>query len=133
MPITAHLAVDGAVRAIEFYATAFGAEEVVRMPAEDGKRLMHAELRVAGGKLYLHDDFPEHCGGKERAASKLGATPVLLHIDVPDCDAAIARAVAAGAAVLMPATDMFWGDRYGQIRDPFGHEWSFSTPIKKAA
>jgi PhnB protein len=133
MPITAHLAVDGAAKAIEFYAAAFGAEEVCRMPAEDGKRLMHAELRVAGGKLYLHDDFPEYCGGKVKAASKIGATPVTLHLEVPDCDAAIAKAAAAGAEVTMPAADMFWGDRYGKIVDPFGHEWSFSTPLAKAA
>lgn len=133
MPITAHLSVDGAVNAIEFYKAGLGAEEVVRMPAEDGKRLMHAELRIAGGKMFLCDDFPEHCGGTERAASKLGATPVTLHLEVADCDAAISRAVGAGAEVTMPAQDMFWGDRYGRIKDPFGHEWSFSTPIKKAA
>jgi PhnB protein len=132
MPITAHLVVDGAAKAIEFYKAAFGAEEVRRMPAEDGVRLMHAELAIDGGKLLLCDDFPEYCGGKERAASKLGATPVILHLAVPDCDAAIARAAAAGATVTMPAADMFWGDRYGQVRDPFGHEWEFTTPLKQA-
>jgi PhnB protein len=133
MAITAHLVVDGAAAAVEFYKAAFGAEEAFRMPAEDGKRLMHAELRIGGGKLYLCDDFPEYYGGKPRAACMLGATPVTLHQEVPDCDAAIARAAAAGAAVTMPAMDMFWGDRYGKIVDPFGHEWSFSTPLAKAA
>jgi PhnB protein len=133
MAITAHLVVDGAAKAVEFYKAALGAEEVFRAPAEDGTRLMHAHLTVDGGKLFLCDDFPEYCGGKVRAATKLGASPVTLHLEVPDCDAAIDRAAAAGATVTMPAADMFWGDRYGKIVDPFGHEWSFSTPIAKAA
>jgi PhnB protein len=131
MPVTPHLCVTDGPAAMEFYKKAFGATEVSRMPAEDGKRLMHAELTVLGGKLMLHDDFPEYHGGKSESAKALGGTPVTLHLEVPDIDAAMAKAAAAGAAVTMPAQDMFWGDRYGQVTDPFGHRWSFSTPIKK--
>jgi PhnB protein len=130
MPVTPHLCVHDGPAAMEFYKKAFGATEVTRMPAEDGKRLMHAELTVLGGKLFLHDDFPEYHGGKSETPKAIGATPVTLHLEVPDTDAAMAKA-AAGAAVTMPAMDMFWGDRYGQVTDPFGHRWSFSTPLKK--
>jgi len=126
-----HLVVNGAMKAIEFYKKAFGAEEMFRMPAEDGKRLMHAEIRIGPSTVYLCDDFPEYCGGKSRTPDALGGTPVVLHSYVPDCDAAIERATRAGAAVEMPAQDMFWGDRYGTVKDPFGHSWSFATPLKK--
>ena len=76
--------------------------------------------------------LPEYCGGKSRSAKTIdGNTPVTLHLEVPDCDAAISKAAAgARATVTMPAQDMFWGDRYGQVKDPFGHEWSFSTHLK---
>jgi len=131
MPVIPHLCVNDGPAAMEFYKKAFGATEVARMPAEDGKRLMHAQLALFDGMLYLHDDFPEYHGGKSETPKALGATPVTLHLTVPDCDAAIAKAAAAGAAVTMPAQDMFWGDRYGQVVDPFGHRWSFATPIKK--
>lgn len=126
-----HLMVKGAVEAIEFYKKAFGAEEIVRMPAEDGKRLMHAQLNVGGSTLYLCDDFPEYCNGKSSTPAALGGTPVTIHRYVQDCDAAIKRAADAGATVTMPAQDMFWGDRYGQVTDPFGHRWSFATPLKR--
>lgn len=126
-----HLVVDGASSAIEFYKKAFGAEEMFRMPAEDGKRLMHAEIRIGPSTVYLCDDFPEYCGGKSRTPAALGGTPVVLHRYVPDCDAAIDRATGAGAAVEMPAQDMFWGDRYGAVKDPFGHSWSFATPLRQ--
>jgi PhnB protein len=131
MPITPHLVVDGAMNASKFYQAAFGAEEVMRMPAEDGKRLMHCELRIAGGRMFLCDDFPEYCGGKKRAPAQGSTTPVTLHLDVPDCDAAVALAQKAGANVSMPPADMFWGDRYAQVVDPFGHTWSFATKLKK--
>lgn len=128
-----HLVVRGAAKAIEFYTAALGAVELVRMPGPDGK-LMHASLKVGDGTLMLCDDFPEHCGGVSRVPS--GPSPVTLHLCVPDCDATLATAQTAGATVTMPAEDMFWGDRYGQIVDPFGHSWSFSTPLsaeRKAA
>jgi len=127
--IVPHLVVDGAIRAIEYYKKAFGAEEVMRMPHDDGKRLMHAELRIGASAIFLCDDFPEYCNGKKRAPS--GASPVTLHQSVPNCDAAIKRAGDAGGTITMPAQDMFWGDRYGQVTDPFGHLWSFSSPLKK--
>ena len=125
--LTPHLVVDGAAKAIDFYKKAFGAEEIARVPASDGKRLMHAELRIGNSVIMLVDDFPEYAGGKSRSPKKLGATPVTIHLYVQDCDAAFKRAVDAGAQVKMPVQDMFWGDRYGQISDPFGHDWSIAT------
>jgi PhnB protein len=127
--IVPHLIVKDCPRAIEFYKTAFGAEEVFRMPAPDGKRILHAELRIGPATIFICDDFPEYRGGKPGTAEALGGTPVTLHQNVLDCDAAIARAAAAGATVTMPAQDMFWGDRYGQVRDPSGHMWAFGAPI----
>ena len=131
MAITAHLVVGGAKKAIEFYKKAFGALELQRMPAEDGERLMHAHLQVRGADLFLCDDFPEYCGGKSRDPLKIGGGSVVLHQYVPSADEAIAKAAAAGATVKMPATDMFWGDRYGQVVDPFGHTWSFAHKLQQ--
>jgi PhnB protein len=128
-----HLFVNGGAKAIDFYKAALGAEELSRVPSPDG-RIMHAALKLAGGAFMLSDDFPEHCGGVSHAPAT--TTSVMLHINVPNADAALDRAVKAGAKLKMPAADMFWGDRYGQITDPFGHEWSFSHPLtaeKKAA
>lgn len=124
-----HLVVDGAAKALEFYAKAFGAEETCRMPSPDG-RLMHAEMTIGDQTIFLCDDFPEYCGGKSRTPTALGGSTVTIHRYVKDCDAAIAKAEKAGASVLMPAEDMFWGDRYGSVTDPFGHTWSFATHIK---
>ena len=126
-----HLVVNNASAAIDFYKRAFGAEEIMRMPSEDGKKLMHAQLQIGESTLYLCDDFPEFCGGKSRTPNALGGTPVTIHQTVRDCDAAMKRCADAGGKVTMPAADMFWGDRYGQVTDPFGHNWSFSTPLKK--
>jgi PhnB protein len=131
MAITPHLVVGGAAKAIDFYKAAFDAEEVLRMPAEDGQRLMHAHLKIGGSDLFLVDDFPEYCGGASRDPLKLNGVAVTFHQYVPDADAAIAKAAAAGAKVTMPAQDMFWGDRYGQIVDPFGHTWSFAHKLAK--
>lgn len=122
-----HLVVSPATEAITFYQQAFGAEEMHRMLAPDGKRIMHAALRIGDAFLFLVDDFKEFCGGKSSTATALGGTPVTLHRYVADCDAAIKRAVDAGATVSMPATDMFWGDRYGQVTDPYGHKWSLAS------
>jgi PhnB protein len=131
MAITAHLVVGGAKKAVEFYKQALGATEVQRVPAEDGERLMHVHLKVGDTDLFLVDDFPEYHGGKKSDPLSLGGSSVTLHQYVPDADAAIARAAKAGATVTMPAQDMFWGDRYGQIRDPFGHTWSFAHKLAK--
>jgi PhnB protein len=127
--IVPHLVCNGAANAIEYYKKAFGAEEVMRMPAEDGKRLMHAQIRIGDAAVYLCDDFPEMCGGKSRLPQ--GTLPVVLHMNVRDCDAAIKRCADAGAKVTMPGQDMFWGDRYGQVQDPFGYTWAFAAPITK--
>jgi PhnB protein len=121
-----HLVVKGAAKAIEFYKAGLGATEVARMPTEDG-RILHAAIKIGDAVLFLCDDFPDHCGGLSRAPS--GPSPVTLHLIVPCTDTAIATATTAGATVTMPADDMFWGDRYGQVVDPFGHAWSFSTPL----
>ncbi len=128
-----HLVVNGAAKAIEFYKAALGAIELSRVPAEDGTRLMHAALNIGESPLFLCDDFPEYCGGETRAPKAGVPTSITLHLNVESCDAAIAKAVAAGATVKMPAMDMFWGDRYGKVTDPFGHEWSFSHTLRKAA
>jgi PhnB protein len=122
--VTPHLTVRGAARAIEFYTRAFGAEEVARMPGPDGRR-MHAALRIGDSVVFLNDEFPEFGGSPSPAG--LGGTPVTIHLYVDDVDALFARAVAAVAAVRMPLEDAFWGDRYGKVADPFGHEWSLAS------
>lgn len=131
--IVPHLVVDDAAAAIEFYKAALSATEAARMPAKDGKRLMHAPLEVNGAKLLLGDDFPEFRTGSEpcptvEPPTTAGRTTVVMHLDVPDCDAAVARATAAGAKVILAPMDAFWGARYAQIADPFGHVWSFAHP-----
>jgi PhnB protein len=124
-----HLVCSPCSQAIEFYKKAFGAEELHRMPAPDG-RIMHAAIRIGKSYLFLVDDFPEYCGGNSQTATALKGTPVTIHQYVEKCDAAIERAQKAGATVVMPAMDMFWGDRYGIVTDPYGHKWSFGTHIK---
>ena len=122
-----HLTLRGgqAAAAIDFYARAFGATELMRMPADHG-RVLHGHLAVNGGSVMLADDFPEYCGGAA-AAAPAGVT---LHLQVDDADRWYARAVEAGATPTMPLADQFWGDRYGQVQDPFGHTWSIGAPIK---
>jgi PhnB protein len=122
-----HLVCDPCSEAIEFYKKAFGAVEIHRMPAMDGRRIMHAAIKIGASFVFLVDDFPEMCDGKSQSPKGLGGTPVSLHHYVENCDAAIKRAQDAGATVVMPATDMFWGDRFGVIIDPFGHKWAFAT------
>lgn len=126
--LTPHLNVadNKAAEAIDFYVKAFGAIEQVRSPAEDGKRLMHAHLHINGSSLLMHDDFPEYTGSPMAAPSA-----VTLHLQVDDADRWYNRAIAAGATATMPLQDMFWGDRYGQLMDPFGHTWSIGATQKK--
>jgi PhnB protein len=122
--LTPHLVVKNASNAIEFYKKAFGAEEIRRASTPDGKSLMHAELQIGDSRLMLVDEFPEmDCRGPQ----SIGGTPVTIHMFVKDVDAAFSRAVAAGAEVKMPLDNMFWGDRYGVLTDPFGHSWSLAT------
>jgi len=133
-PVAPHLAVKGGVAALAFYQRAFGAVEQMRMMAEDGTRVMHASFTINGGLLMLHDDFPEfrkETTGFAEPPEGLRGTSVTIHLAVADADAAWQRAVDAGATVLMPLADQFWGDRYGQLRDPFGHVWSIGAPAKK--
>src|SRR3954451_21100478 len=126
--ITPHLVVKGASEAVEFYKRAFGAEELYRMPfpGPDGRmKLGHAELQIGDSRLYLADECPEH-GSK----GPNGSSPVTIHLYVTDADAAFGRAVKAGATVSMPLADMFWGDRYGKVVDPFGHHWSIAAHLE---
>ena len=124
--LTPHLICRGAAEAIDFYARAFGAVELVRLPGPDG-RLMHATLRIGDANLMLVDEMPEW-GALGPLA--LGGTAVTLHLYVDDVDASFQRAVAAGAAPKLPPADMFWGDRYGQVIDPYGHRWSIATHVR---
>lgn len=121
-----YLTVKGGKAAIAFYTRAFGATEEYRAYGEDGERIMHARFRINGFAVLLSDDFPEFRGGGE-APAPAGVT---LHIEVDDADLWWNRAVEAGAQITMPLADQFWGDRYGQLRDPFGHAWSIAAPIK---
>ena len=123
--LTPYLTVSNAAAAIDFYKKAFGAEEVVRHLAPDGKRLMHAHLKVLGMDLMLADDFAEHMG-RSRTPEAFGGSPVTLHLHTDDVNTLWANAVAAGANVTMPLADQFWGDRYGQIIDPFGYHWGLA-------
>ncbi len=122
--VTPALSVRGAAEAIEFYKKASGAQEVMRMPGPDGKSIMHAEIKIGDSIVFLGDEFPDMGG---RSPQTLGGSTAALHICVPDADAAFTRAVEAGAQVRMPVMDMFWGDRYGRVADPFGHEWELAT------
>lgn len=122
--LTPYLVSPDAVASIDFYKQAFGAEELARLAAPDGRRVMHARLRILGSELMLSDDFHEMMGGKSETPQALGGSPVTLHLHVEDADAVWNRAVAAGASVIMPLMDQFWGERYGQLRDPFGYKWS---------
>lgn len=124
--LTPHLVCDGAADAIDFYKRAFGAEEMMRLPGPDG-RLMHGAVLINGATVMLTD---ENRQWGALGPKTLGGSPVTLNLAVPDVDAAYERAVAAGATAVMPVADQFWGDRYGIVRDPFGHSWALLTPIR---
>src|SRR4051812_46024556 len=126
MQITPHIVVQGAERAAVFYREAFGAEELSRIPTPDG-RLMSVQLRIGDAVMHLADEFPEM---DVLAPPTIGGTPVVLALDVADADAVFAQAVAAGAHVRRPLADMFWGDRHGQLDDPFGHRWNVSQHLR---
>jgi PhnB protein len=122
--VTPHIVIRDrrAAEAIDFYKKAFGARELARVPSEDG-RVMHCHLLINGGSLMLNDDFPEYRGRPSNEPEG-----VTLHLQVKDADAAWTQAVSAGASVTMRLQDQFWGDRYGQLQDPFGHRWSIAAP-----
>ncbi|WP_233829046.1 VOC family protein [Paraburkholderia sp. ZP32-5] len=121
--LTPYLVCKNASEAIAFYEKAFNAVEQVRLPGPDGK-VMHATLKIGDSMMMLTDEWPEH---QMFDANTLKGTPVTIHLYVPDVDASFKQAVDAGATARMPVTDMFWGDRYGQVQDPFGHKWSIAT------
>lgn len=126
MSITAHIVVEGAERAVEFYRDAFGAEELSRIPTPDG-RLMSVQLRIGDAVLHVADEFPEM---GVLAPPSVGGTPVVLALDVADAEPVFAQAIAAGAVVRQPLADMFWGDRHGQLDDPFGHRWNIAQHLR---
>jgi PhnB protein len=126
MPIVAHIVVQDAEAAAAFYGEAFGAEEVSRIPVPDG-RLMSVQLRIGGSLLHIADEFPEM---GVLAPPTIGGTPVVLALQVGDADAVFARAIAAGATARQPLADMFWGDRHGQLDDPFGHRWNIAQHLR---
>jgi uncharacterized glyoxalase superfamily protein PhnB len=125
-----HLSIRGCAEAIEFYQQAFRAQEVSRLLAGDGQRILHAVITIDGNMIMLADDFSECRGGKPGNPLALGGSPVTIHRYVDDCDAAFQQAIAAGATARMEPTDMFWGDRYCVIVDPFGHNWSLATHVR---
>ena len=122
--VTPYLMVHDAAQALDFYVRAFGAEERSRMPGPGGK-IMHAELKIGDSMVMLSDEFPGMSGS--RSPQSLGGTSGYLLVYVPDVDELFRRAVGAGAKVEMPLTDMFWGDRFGKVLDPFGHSWGLAT------
>jgi uncharacterized glyoxalase superfamily protein PhnB len=128
--ITPYLIVRDAAKAIAFYKKAFGAEEIMAMPGPDGKGVMHAEIRIGDSMVMLTDENP---AWEAKSPQSYGGTPVSLHLYVSDVDASFKRAVDAGAQVRMPIADMFWGDRYGKITDPFGHQWGLATHVEDVA
>jgi uncharacterized glyoxalase superfamily protein PhnB len=126
--ITPHIVIKGAAEAIEFYKRAFGAKELYRMPfpGPDGQvKIGHAEIQIDDSRLFLSDEFPDH-----GAVGPNGSSPVAIHLYVTDAEATFARAVEAGAKVAAPLADMFWGDRYGKLIDPFGHHWSVAEHLE---
>jgi PhnB protein len=124
--VSPYLAVDDAERAIEYYKKAFGAEETVRMNGPDG-RIGHAELKIGDSHLMLSDPFPQ---SSTKPPTELGGTSVSIFMYVEDVDAVVQKAVDQGATVTMEVEDQFWGDRFGSITDPFGHNWSIATHIE---
>ena len=125
-PVTPHLVCAGAADAIEFYKKAFGAVEAARIPGPGGK-LMHAMVRINGAAVMLVDEAPQW---GMLGPNALKGTPVTIHLYVEDADAFAARAVKAGATLTMPVAEQFWGDRYGVLKDPWGHSWSVATHVR---
>ncbi|SAK94565.1 glyoxalase/bleomycin resistance protein/dioxygenase superfamily protein [Caballeronia hypogeia] len=121
--LTPHLVCAGAAEAIEFYKRAFGAVELGRLAGPNGK-IMHAQVKIGDSALMLVDEDPAYGMNGPKA---LKGSPVTIHLYVEDVDAVVRQAEAAGAKVTMPVADMFWGDRYGRLEDPFGHQWSVAT------
>ncbi|HEX8088817.1 MAG TPA: VOC family protein [Blastocatellia bacterium] len=124
--ITPGLVVDGAGKAVEFYKEAFGAEVIGLHTTPDGSRVAHSEIKIGDSRIFVNDEFPEMGA---RGPKSIGGSPISLNLYVEDADAVFERAVAAGATVVMPMADQFWGDRWGMVSDPFGHVWSVASHI----
>lgn len=124
--VTPYLAIEGAAQALHFYKRAFGAEEITRMPGPAGG-VMHVEIRIGGAALMLGEACPERGAPGARA---LKGSPVSIMLYVEDADSVVDRAQKAGAKVTQPVADMFWGDRYGTLEDPFGHRWGVATHVR---
>ena len=126
--ITPHLVLDDCAKAIELYKRAFGAEEILRMPGP-GSKIVHPEIRIGDSTVMMSDEMPPMSGqpGIYKSPKSAGLSTAALFLYVPDADSAFDRAVQAGCTVRSPVTDMFWGDRYGQVLDPFGHTWAIAT------
>ncbi|WP_447969836.1 VOC family protein [Nitrospira sp. M1] len=127
--VTPHLICADAANAIEFYKKAFNAVEVVRLPGPQGK-LIHAHIQIGDSAVMLVDEFPDW---GSFGPTSLKGSPVTIHLYVEDVDAFVERAIAAGAKLTMPLEDTFWGDRYGRLEDPFGHQWSVATHIREVS
>ncbi|HKP36233.1 MAG TPA: VOC family protein [Pyrinomonadaceae bacterium] len=126
-----HLIVSDGLAALKFYKEVFAATEGHNMPARDGKRLMHGELELDGHKFFISDEFTAEEGGTCKTPQTLGGSCVRITLETDDADGVVERAVARGAKVIMPLADMFWGARYGQIVDPFGHVWGINQQLKE--
>ena len=124
--ITPHLTVRSVAEASDFYRKAFGARELFRNHGPDGKAVVHCEMLLGASRFFMHDEFPEY-GAPSPIG--LGGSAVTLHLYVEDVDRIYEQATVAGAEVLMPLADQFWGDRYAIVRDPFGHKWSIASRI----
>jgi PhnB protein len=127
--VSPHLTVRDGVKTIEFYKQAFGAKELRRSLAPDGKSLLHAELQIGDSRIFINDEFP-----KMSMACPItrGGTSVVIHLYVEDVDSLYRQALDAGAKVVMPLADQFWGDRYGVVEDPSGHHWSMASHVQDA-
>ena len=126
-----HLIVNDGLAALRFYREVFGATEGHNMMAPDGKRLMHGELALDGHKFFVSDEFTAEEGGSVKMPQSLGGSSVRITLMTGDADAVVERALARGAEIIMPVQDMFWGARYGQIRDPFGHVWGINQQLEE--
>jgi PhnB protein len=126
-----HLVVSDGVAALKFYREVFGGEEGHTMMTQDGRRVMHGEIKLDGHVLFISDEFTAAEGGRCRTPDSLGGSTVRITLETDDADSVVERAVARGAEVIMPVADMFWGARYGQIRDPFGHIWGINQQLKE--
>jgi uncharacterized glyoxalase superfamily protein PhnB len=126
-PVSPHLVVAGGIEAIKFYQRAFGAKELMKIEGPDGK-LMHGCISINGATIMLVDEMPQW---KALGPKALGGTAVTIHLQVENADKVAQQAVAAGATVVMPVDDAFWGDRYGIVEDPFGHKWSIAHTVKQ--